>query len=81
MIADLAKKHNVLVISDEVYEWLVYEPTKHVRIGRSIYYTFVYSIGFLTLNNFFYKYTKLSIKKSAYNIDIFMFYFILSNTS
>lgn len=33
MIADLAKKHNVLVISDEVYEWLVYEPIKHIRIG------------------------------------------------
>ncbi|XP_025417824.1 kynurenine--oxoglutarate transaminase 3-like isoform X1 [Sipha flava] len=33
MIADLAKKHNVLVISDEVYEWLVYEPTKHIRIA------------------------------------------------
>lgn len=33
MIADLAKKHNVLVVSDEVYEWLVYEPTKHIRIA------------------------------------------------
>ncbi|XP_025417814.1 kynurenine--oxoglutarate transaminase 3-like isoform X2 [Sipha flava] len=33
MIADLAKKHNVLVISDEVYEWLVYEPAKHTRIA------------------------------------------------
>ncbi|XP_001951376.2 kynurenine--oxoglutarate transaminase 3 [Acyrthosiphon pisum] len=33
MIADLAKKHNVLVISDEVYEWLVYEPTKHIRMA------------------------------------------------
>lgn len=33
MIANLAKKHNVLVISDEVYEWLVYKPTKHIRIG------------------------------------------------
>jgi len=36
MIADLAKKHNVLVISDEVYEWLVYEPTKHIRMGNLI---------------------------------------------
>ncbi|VVC26951.1 Pyridoxal phosphate-dependent transferase, subdomain 2,Pyridoxal phosphate-dependent transferase [Cinara cedri] len=33
MIADLAKKHNVLVVSDEVYEWLVYEPSKHIRIA------------------------------------------------
>jgi len=38
MIADLAKKHNVLVISDEVYEWLVYEPAKHIRIGKLIFY-------------------------------------------
>lgn len=36
MIADLAKKHNTVVISDEVYEWLVYEPTKHIRIGNFI---------------------------------------------
>ncbi|CAH1733132.1 kynurenine aminotransferase-like isoform X1 [Aphis gossypii] len=33
MIADLAKKHNVLVISDEVYEWMVYEPAKHIRMA------------------------------------------------
>ncbi|CAI6356092.1 unnamed protein product [Macrosiphum euphorbiae] len=33
MIADLAKKHNVLVISDEVYEWLVYAPAKHIRMA------------------------------------------------
>ncbi|XP_050528592.1 kynurenine aminotransferase isoform X2 [Daktulosphaira vitifoliae] len=33
MIADLCKKHNVLCISDEVYEWLVYEPSKHIRMA------------------------------------------------
>lgn len=32
-IADLCKKWNVLCISDEVYEWIVYKPNKHVRIG------------------------------------------------
>lgn len=32
-IANLAKKWNTLVVSDEVYEWLVYEPCKHVRIA------------------------------------------------
>lgn len=37
MIADLAKKYNVLVISDEVYEWLVYEPKKHIRIGNLLF--------------------------------------------
>lgn len=34
LIADLCKKWNVLCISDEVYEWLVYKPYKHVRIGK-----------------------------------------------
>lgn len=34
-IADLAKKWNVLVISDEVYEHIVYEPYKHIRMGKS----------------------------------------------
>jgi len=30
-IADLCKKHNVLYISDEVYEWLVYDGSQHIR--------------------------------------------------
>ncbi|CAG9783256.1 unnamed protein product [Diatraea saccharalis] len=33
VIANLCKKHNVLCISDEVYEWMVYEPQKHIRIA------------------------------------------------
>ncbi|KAG6449859.1 hypothetical protein O3G_MSEX006258 [Manduca sexta] len=33
LIADLCKKHNVLCLSDEVYEWMVYEPVKHIRIA------------------------------------------------
>ncbi|XP_043275421.1 kynurenine aminotransferase [Venturia canescens] len=32
-IADLAKKWNALVVSDEVYEWMVYEPYEHIRIA------------------------------------------------
>lgn len=31
-IANLCKKHNVLVIADEVYEWMVYKPYEHIRI-------------------------------------------------
>jgi len=42
MIANLAKKHNVLVISDEVYEWLVYEPAKHIRMGNLILYSVIF---------------------------------------
>lgn len=33
MIADLAIKHDVLVISDEVYENLVYPPNQHIRFA------------------------------------------------
>ncbi|XP_050663863.1 kynurenine aminotransferase isoform X1 [Leptidea sinapis] len=32
-IADLCIKHDVLCLSDEVYEWMVYEPNKHIRIA------------------------------------------------
>lgn len=31
-IADLCKKYNVLCVSDEVYEWVIYDDFKHVRI-------------------------------------------------
>ncbi|XP_030291834.1 kynurenine--oxoglutarate transaminase 1-like [Sparus aurata] len=33
MIADLCIKHDVLCISDEVYEWLTYDGAKHVKIA------------------------------------------------
>ncbi|XP_076252880.1 kynurenine aminotransferase-like isoform X2 [Rhynchophorus ferrugineus] len=33
LIANLCKKYNVLCISDEVYEWMVYKPYEHVRIA------------------------------------------------
>ncbi|RZC40993.1 kynurenine--oxoglutarate transaminase 3, partial [Asbolus verrucosus] len=32
-IADLCKKWNVVCVSDEVYEWIVYKPNKHLRIA------------------------------------------------
>lgn len=32
-IADLCHKYNVLCVSDEVYEWIVYDNNEHVRIG------------------------------------------------
>ena len=33
VIADLCKEHNVIAISDEVYEWLVHDGNEHVRIA------------------------------------------------
>ena len=41
-IADLCKKYNVICISDEVYEWLVYNGMQHIRIGKELVLT---SIG------------------------------------
>jgi kynurenine--oxoglutarate transaminase/cysteine-S-conjugate beta-lyase/glutamine--phenylpyruvate transaminase len=36
MIADLCKKHNVVCIADEVYEWMIYPNSKHIKIGKVI---------------------------------------------
>ncbi|KAI1904742.1 hypothetical protein AGOR_G00008830 [Albula goreensis] len=33
MIADLCVKHDVVCISDEVYEWLTYDGAKHIKIA------------------------------------------------
>ncbi|XP_063209496.1 uncharacterized protein LOC134523914 [Chroicocephalus ridibundus] len=33
LIADLCVKHDVLCLSDEVYEWLVYDGKEHIRIA------------------------------------------------
>jgi len=33
MIAELCRKHDVIVLSDEVYEWFIYPPHQHIRIG------------------------------------------------
>lgn len=32
-IAELAQRHNITVLSDEVYEWMVYAPAEHLRIA------------------------------------------------
>ena len=37
MVADLCIKHDVLCISDEVYEWLIYPGAELVRIGKPIF--------------------------------------------
>lgn len=39
-VAQLAKKWNTLVVSDEVYEWIVYEPHRHIRIGNELFSIF-----------------------------------------
>ena len=36
VIADLCKKHDVLCVSDEVYEWLIYSG-EHIRIGEQLH--------------------------------------------
>nr|XP_054918975.1 kynurenine aminotransferase-like isoform X2 [Dermacentor andersoni] len=33
MIAELCKKHNVICVMDEVYEWIIYEGAKHIRMN------------------------------------------------
>ncbi|XP_048772556.1 kynurenine--oxoglutarate transaminase 3-like isoform X1 [Ostrea edulis] len=33
MVADLCIKYNVICLSDEVYEWMVYDDNKHIKIA------------------------------------------------
>ena len=33
VVADLCRRYDVMCVSDEVYEWLVYSGHEHVRIG------------------------------------------------
>ena len=37
MIADLCKRYDVMCVSDEVYEWLVYSGNKHLKIGEQVF--------------------------------------------
>lgn len=37
IIANLCKQYNVLCISDEVYEWMIFDDDEHVRICESIF--------------------------------------------
>ena len=50
-IADLCKKHNVLYISDEVYEWLVYDGSEHIRAGIVIHYKVSQAVEIVGVNN------------------------------
>lgn len=35
MIAEHAMKWDVLVIMDEVYQWMVFEERQHIRMGKA----------------------------------------------
>ena len=34
VVANLCKKHDVIVIADEVYEWMIFKGHKHIKIGE-----------------------------------------------
>lgn len=34
LVASLCQQHDVLCISDEVYQWLVYDGCQHISIGE-----------------------------------------------
>ena len=56
MVAELCKKYDVICLMDEVYEWLIYSGTKHVRMGETSIMTS--SLNPLTL---LYNYTSPSL--------------------
>ena len=33
-MANLCKRYDVMCLSDEVYEWLVYSGSEHIKIGK-----------------------------------------------
>ena len=37
LIADLCRRYDVMCVSDEVYEWLIYSGNKHHKIGKYIF--------------------------------------------
>ena len=40
MIGDLCKKHDCIAVMDEVYEWIFYEGTQHIRMGMlNVFYS------------------------------------------
>lgn len=49
LIAELCIRHNVVCLSDEVYEWLVFEPAKHIKIGLIIFEFLLFFIFFLLI--------------------------------
>ena len=34
MISDLCKSHDVVCVSDEVYEWMTFDGNQHIKIGE-----------------------------------------------
>jgi len=32
-LAKVAQKHNLIVLSDEVYEWMTYDEAEHIRLA------------------------------------------------
>lgn len=32
-VAKIAKRHNLIVLSDEVYEWMTYDDAEHIRMA------------------------------------------------
>ena len=49
MIGDLCKKHDCIAVMDEVYEWIFYEGTQHIRMGMLN----VFGLNFITLYDYF----------------------------
>lgn len=45
MIGELCKKHDVIAVMDEVYEWIVYKGHEHVRMGLYLTRVYTYSLN------------------------------------
>ena len=73
LIANLCKKHDVIVFADEVYEWLIYKPNKHIKIGKqskSVLELFIQHI----INVWLLSKSELTVLSSTQYIYMLQFY-------
>ena len=61
VLAELCIKHDVIVFANEVYEWMVYDNSKHIKIGDVA----------STYSHIQYKYSRESHKWCVYTKTIF----------
>lgn len=53
MIAGLCKKYDCICISDEVYEWMIYDDNKHIKIGKKIVLILIHLFSFGVRKNLY----------------------------
>ena len=72
MVADLCIKYDAICLSDEVYEWMVYDDNKHIKIGDFLCHLIKYAHNSLLLL-YMYVIEKIHIFNIFYCMDLSRF--------